>query len=137
MFVYDIAYFICKPDLKVCARFWFASGDANPNRDLQFHGDSDINQTYEGFIGLQEAYVGTGSKVLILMSGPGKIPRPLSFPTQEVYDPFAVVVNRFTNLFLLAGVANWRPSWSLRKWSFNPNIIAFWTDYTSRYFDQH
>lgn len=136
MFVYDFGYFICKPDLKVCGAFGFASGDANPNRDLQFHGDSDINQTYEGFIGLQEAYGGNRVKSAYLMSGQGKIPRPLSFPTQEVYDPFAVVVNRFTNLVFVGGSGNWRPSWSLRKWSFNPNVIAFWTDYTSRFFDQ-
>ena len=94
--IWDILF--ANLSVKVCAAFGFASGDANPNRDLQFHGDSDINQIYEGFIGLQEAYGGNRVKSAYLMSGQGKIPRPLSFPTQEVYDPYAVVVNRFTNL---------------------------------------
>ncbi len=136
MIVYDMGYFVCKPELKFCAGFGYASGDANPNRDLQFHGDSDINQTYEGFIALQEAYGGTRVKSAYLMSGQGKIPRPLSFPTQQVYDPYAVVVNRFTNLVFSGASANWRPSWSCRKWSFNPNVIAFWTDFSSRFFDE-
>ncbi len=136
MIVYDMGYYVCKPDVKVCAGFGYASGDANPNRDLTFHGDSDINQVYEGFIGLQEAYAGTRVKSAYLLSGQGKIPRPLSFPTQAVYDPYAVVVNRFTNLVFAGASGYWRPSWSCRKWSFNPNIIAFWTDYSSRFFNE-
>lgn len=136
MFVYDLGYFICKPEVKVCATVGFASGDRNPNRDLQFHGDSDINQTYEGFIGLQEAYAGNRVKSAYLLSGQGKIPRPLSFPTQDVYDPYAVVVNRFTNLVFVGGSGLYRPAWSCRKWSLNPNFIAFWTDYPTRFYDE-
>lgn len=136
MIVYDMGYNICRPDLKVCSGFGYASGDASPNRDLEFHGDSDINQTYEGFIGLQEAYSGTRIKSAYLLSGQGKIPRPLSFPSQQVFEPFAVVVNRFTNLLFSGASLYWRPSWSCRKWSFNPNVIAFWTDFSSRFFDE-
>ena len=95
MFVYDMAYLVCKPELKFCAGFGYASGDANPNKDEQFVGDSEVDGVYEGFIGLQEIYSGTRIKSAFLMSGSGKVPRPLSFPSQQTLDPFA------TNTFVL------------------------------------
>lgn len=135
MFVFDMGYTICKPDFKVCAGFGYASGDANPNRDEEFGGDSDQDQEYEGFIGLQEVYSGTRVKSAFLLSGSGKIPRPLTFPSKEVLDPFASTVSRFTNLVFVGTSSYWRPSWSIKKWSFNPNILAFWTDFESPFFD--
>ncbi|MBA3752023.1 hypothetical protein H0X06_04480 [Candidatus Dependentiae bacterium] len=135
MFVYDMGYFISKPDIKVCAAFGYASGDANPNKDEEFAGDSQIDGEYEGFIGLQETYSGTLVRSAFLLSGSGKIPRPLSFPSEEVSDPFATSVSRFTNLVYTGVSGYYRPSWSTRKWSFNVNLLGYWTDFSSPFFD--
>lgn len=135
MFVWDMGYFICKPDLKVCAGFGFASGDANPNKDEQFPGDSEVDGEYDGFIGLQEVYSGTRIKSALYLSGAGKIPRPLAFPSELVLDPVATTISRFTNLLYVGASSYWRPAWSVKKWSVNPNILAYWSDYTSPFFD--
>ena len=135
MFVYDMAYLVCKPELKFCAGFGYASGDANPNKDEQFVGDSEVDGVYEGFIGLQEIYSGTRIKSAFLMSGSGKVPRPLSFPSQQTLDPFATNTSRFTNLVFVGGSAYWKPTWSIKKWNFNPNVLAYWTDFSSPFFD--
>ncbi len=136
MFVYDMGYYVDKPDLKVCAGMGYASGDANPNKDEQIKGDSNVDGVFEGFIGLQEVYSGTRVKSAFLLSGSGRVPRPLTFPSEEVLDPFATPVSRFTNLVFVGASAYWRPSWSCRKWSFNPNILAYWTDFSSPFFDR-
>ncbi len=140
MFVYDMGYYIAKPDVKVCAGFGYASGDANPNKDEEFRGDSEIDGVYEGFISLQESYSGTRVKSAFLLSGSGKIFRPLSFPSQGeddqvIFDPFPTTVNRFTNLVFVGASAYWWPSWSCKKWRFNPNILAYWSDFSSPFFD--
>ena len=136
MLVYDMGYYICKPELKVCAGFGYASGDRNPNRDQRFTGDSDQAKTYEGFIGLQEIYSGTRVKSAFLLSGQGKIPRALTFPAPEVFDPFATVANRFTNVLFSGASVFWKPAWSCKKWTLNPNMVAFWSDFSTSFFDE-
>ncbi|MBA2307524.1 hypothetical protein H0W26_05310 [Candidatus Dependentiae bacterium] len=136
MFVYDMGYFVCKPDIKLCAAFGYASGDANPNKDEEFVGDSQVDGEYEGFIGLQESYSGTLVRSAFLLSGSGKVPRPLSFPSEEVLDPFATSVSRFTNLVYAGASAYYRPSWSRKKWSYNVNLLGYWTDFSSPFFDR-
>lgn len=135
MFVYDMGYYLCNRELKLCAGFGYASGDANPNKDEQFRGDSEVDGVYEGFIGLQEIYSGTRIKSAFLMSGSGKVPRPLSFPSLQTLDPFATTTSRFTNLVFVGGSAYWKPTWSIKKWNFNPNVLAYWTDFSSPFFD--
>lgn len=135
MFVYDMSYYICKPDLRVSAGFGYASGDANPNRDEEFRGDSEIDGEYEGFISLEEAYSGTRVRSAFLLSGAAKIPRPLSFPDPELFEPFPTNISRFTNLIFVGGGITWQPSWSCRKWSVNPNILAYWQDFPPRFFN--
>lgn len=139
MFVWDMGYFLCKPDLKICAGFGYASGDANPNKDEQFSGDSEVDGEYEGFIGIQEVYAGTRVKSALFLSGQGRIPRPLSFPSTSaedlILDPFATTVSRFTNVVYVGASSYWRPSWSVKKWSFNPNVLAYWNDFSSPFFD--
>lgn len=135
MFVWDMGYFICKPDLKICAGFGYASGDANPNKDEQYPGDSDVDGEYEGFIGLQEVYSGTRVKSALYLAGAGKIPRPLAFPSELTLDPVATTISRFSNLIYVGASTYWRPTWSVKKWSVNPNVLAYWSDYTSPFFD--
>lgn len=135
MFVFDMGYVVCKPDLKVCAGFGYASGGPNPNKDHIKRGDHIRNELYEGFIGLQEVYSGTRVKSAYLLSGQGRIPRPLAFPSDEVRNQFATVVSRFTNLVFAGSGCMYRPSWSIRKWSFNPNVLGFWNDFATPFFD--
>ncbi len=135
MFVFDMGYTVCKPDLKLCAGLGYASGDANPNRDEEFRGDNIQDEEYEGFLGLQEVYSGTRIRSAFLLSGSGRIPRPLSFPSEQVRNPFSSVVSRFTNILFVGGSAWYRPTWSTRKWNFNPNILAYWNDHSTPFFD--
>lgn len=138
MFVCDMSYIFIRPDFKVSATYGFASGGENPNRDLQEKGDSEYPFTdfYDGFISLQETYQGVRVKSAFLLGGNGKIPRLLSFPSEEVLDPFASPVSRFTNLVFGGAGFTWKPSWSCRKWSVNPNIIAFWQNIPTRFFNK-
>ncbi len=135
MMVFDMGYTICKPDLKVCAGMGYASGDANPNRDEQFAGDSVMDEEYEGFIGLQEVYSGTRIRSAFLLAGAGRIPRILTFPAEDAFNPFPTAVSRFTNLLYVGASAYYRPKWSTKKWSFNPNILAYWNDFPTPFFN--
>lgn len=136
MFVFDFGYYIKKPDLKVAAAFGFATGDKDPNRDLERIGDSQVDGDYEGFISLQETYSGTRVKSAFLLSGSGKVPRLLSFPSQDVGNPFAISVSRFTNIIFTGASAYYKPYWSEHKWSINPNFLAYWQEDPSRFFDR-
>lgn len=135
MFVFDMGYYIIKPDLKIAAAFGFASGDMDPNRDLEKIGDSQIDGDYEGFIGLQETYSGTRVKSAFLLSGPGRPPRLLSFPSRNVTNPFTTVINRFTNIIFTGGAINWQPKCA-HNWILNPNLLAYWQEDESRIFDE-
>jgi hypothetical protein len=135
MFVFDMGYLVCKPDLKVCAGLGYASGGPNPNKDHIKRGDHIRNEVYEGFIGLQEVYSGNRVKSAFLLSGQGRIPRPLAFPSEDVQHQFATVVSRFTNLVFVGSSCMYRPSWSVRKWNFNPNILAYWNDFATPFYD--
>ncbi len=135
MFVFDMGYLVCKPDLKVCAGLGYASGGPNPNKDHIKRGDHIRDEVYEGFIGLQEVYSGTRVKSAYLLSGQGRIPRPLAFPSEDVRNQFATVVSRFTNLVFVGTGCMYRPCWSTRKWSFNPNVLWFWNDFATPFHD--
>ena len=134
MFVFDMGYLVCKPELKVCAGFGYASGGPNPNKDHEKRGDHIKDEVYEGFIGLQTVYSGTRVKSAYLLSE-GRIPRPLAFPSENARHQFATLVSRFTNLVYVGGSTIYRPSWCVRKWSFNPNILAFWSDFATPFYD--
>ncbi len=134
MFVFDMGYVVCKPDLKVCAGFGYASGGRNPNKDHEKRGDHIKNEVYEGFIGLQTVYSGTRVKSAFLLNE-GRIPRPLAFPSESARNQFATTVSRFTNLVFVGGSSFYKPSWCIRKWSFNPNILAFWSDFATPFYD--
>lgn len=128
MFVMDIGYNICKPELKLCGTFGFASGDENPHKELHRAEDPQRHFTYKGFISLLEAYTGVRVRSAFLLSGSGRIPRFLSFPTDDVADPFPSSVTRFTNLlFTGTGIQIKLPK-TYRKWSLNPNALWYWQE---------
>ncbi len=136
MMVFDIAYWLHRPDARVAFTGGFASGDQNPNRDLDELGDSNIDGTYDGFIGLQEAYSGQLVRSAFLLGGQGRVPRVLSFPVQGVSDGLPSNVNRFTNL-IFTGAALWtEPKFCNKKWKINPNVLWYWSDEPTRAFDR-
>ncbi len=128
MFVFDIGYYLCNPMLKVNAAFGYASGGENPHKDLENILENRSEFTYEGFISLLELYSGTRVKSAFLLSGQGKVPRVLSFPTEEVVDPFPSMVARFTDLMFVGVGSQFKLPDSHNKWNINPNILAYWQE---------
>ena len=135
MFVFDMNYRIPELDLKLSSAVGFASGDRNPNRDEEFPGDSEFDDFYDGFIGLQESFSGKRVKSYVILSGVGRAPRPLAFPTPDTFEPFPTTISRFSNLLFTGAGVTWRPCWSCRKWDINPNVLAFWVDRPLRSFN--
>jgi hypothetical protein len=128
MFVMDVAYAICKPELKLCWTFGFASGDENPHKDLNQEGIRIQDFKYNGFISLLEAYTGVRVKSAFLLNGAGKVPRFLSFPSEDVVDPFPSSVARFTNLVFTGTGLQIKLPKTYRKWSINPNLLWYWQE---------
>jgi len=135
MFVLDFAYNIRWCNFKVAAAYGFASGDINPNRDLEELGDSQIDGDYDGFLGLQETYSGTRVKSAFLLSGPGAVPRIIGYSSESASNPGASLVSRFTNIIFTGTGCTWKPKWSAERWNLNPNILAYWQDVTPGIFD--
>jgi hypothetical protein len=129
MFVIDGALWIKNHDVRLSATAGIASGDDNPNEDT-------LDRNYKGFIGLQEIYSGKRVRSAFLMSGAGKIKRPLSMPTSaQSARRFSSIVSGFTNLIFAGTGVLWEPSDSTGKFSFNPNILVYWQDSPTRKFD--
>lgn len=125
--------------IQAAATFGFASGDENPNRDLNNLGDSQIDGDYKGFISLQETYSGKRVRSAFLMSGSGKIPRIASIPAdnEDLIDGsiYASQVSQFTNLGFV-GAALWiKTEIACHEWKFNPNILSYWQTYPSHIFN--
>ncbi|MFA6066568.1 MAG: hypothetical protein WC707_05310 [Candidatus Babeliaceae bacterium] len=137
MAIFDFSYWLSRPHAKIAFAVGYASGDEAPNKDLNKVHDCRVDGDYEGFISLQEVYNGTRVKSAFLLSGAGKIPRVLSFPSNDLKgDRFATTVTRFTNI-IFTGSALWL-KWTgfSRLWSVNPNALAYWQDNCTQFFDK-
>jgi hypothetical protein len=145
MMVADASYKI-KSNLKLTGTLGFASGDENPNKDLDELGESSVDGTYCGFIGLQEIYSGKRVRSLIVLNGTGKFPRILSYPVSNEFNPGVVafpvnnfptvVYSHFTNLAFF-GLGLWYETEDCyRKWEINPNILTYWQPTPPRIFDK-
>lgn len=132
MFVWDISYLAMDPCLTLSGSIGFASGDENPNADLVRPGEAEEDRIYKGFIGLMESYAGDKVKSAYLLGGAGKIPRILSFPSEEVQTSDVFSVTRFTNLVYGGLGADYKPILWKRKWKLNPNFLAYWQDNPTR-----
>lgn len=134
MFVFDMLYNLQAWSASIAAGMGYASGDENPHKLLGDHFDTETNFNYGGFISLQEVYSGKRLKSALLLGGPARIPRLLSFPTDQVNEQFASSVQRFTNITFLGGAFSIKlPMWSY-IWNVNSNMIAFWQPHASRLF---
>lgn len=129
--VWDAMYTFC-PGLKAAATAGVATGDINPNRDHNRRGDSQTDTTYGGFISVQEQYSGRLVNSAFVMSGAGKIPRILSFPSRDVDDPFPDRISQLTNL-IFVGAGGYL---EVGSWVINSNILSYWQENPTRIFKQ-
>lgn len=123
MLVADAAYWLYRKELKLAVSAGIASGDDNPNFDT-------IDGNYKGFIGLQELYSGKRVKSAFVLGGQGKLKRPLGTPTtSQAPTRYATNISRFTNLVFIGSGLTWQPALkNKKKFSMNPNILAYWED---------
>jgi len=135
MFVADIGMKI-KKNVKLTAMYGVATGDENPNRDLDDPNDAEVDGNYLGFIPIQSIY--SGKRVLsVFFLGSGKIARPLSVPpARQSRDRFASTDSGFTNLILAGFGADIKPKINcFPPVRFRPNIIFGWQQFPTRKFD--
>lgn len=136
MFVADAAYWFCD-NFKWAATVGWATGDEDPNVDLHDANDTDIDENFEGFIGLQEIY--TGKRVQsVFIIGPNRIPRPLSFPSNNVpeEDRFASNVTGFSNLIFVGTGVEYTTCACTKEFTIRPNLLAYWEDSKIRKFSK-
>ncbi len=127
MVIWDMLYTWC-PGLKVAATAGLATGDVNPNRDFNGFGDSQMDSVYSGFISIQEQYAGKRVQSAFLMSGAGRIPRILSFPSRRLGDAYPDKTSQFTNL-IFTGVGGYA---DVGAWHLNSNMISYWQEKPTR-----
>lgn len=135
MGVFDMAYTFCDGDAKVAFATGYASGDENPNKDLNSYGESDIDGEYKGFISLQELYSGKRVRSAFLLSGKGKIPRILSFPSENA-GGHPDQTSRFSNIAFVGSALWWTIEGADSSWDINPNILTYWQAHRSRIWDE-
>lgn len=137
MAVADASYWIYKRKARLAAGIGAASGDENPNINLDDPNASNPDNNYKGFVSLQELYTGERIQSAFFLGGAGRVPRPLSTPTRRI-DRLRVTPSRangFTNL-LFGGVAlHWFPTICDRNLVIRPNIMFFGQQHATRKFD--
>lgn len=132
MFVWDASYRL-RPNLKLAVTLGYATGDENPNGDLDTPNDSAEDGDYGGFISLQELYYGVRVRSSFMLSGKGSVPRILSIPlNRNVAGGIPSNVSRFTNLIYTGGAVWWDKETECQLFKINPNILFFWQQHPSR-----
>lgn len=138
MFVADAAYSLnTAKTFKIAATVGAASGDRDPNRDINNPNESQVDGDFKGFIALQELYSGYRVQSVFLLGGTGRAPRPLFIPTSfEVYDRLPTIVSGFTNLIFVGSAIHWYPKYAGRAYSIRPNVLAYWQQKPTNSFDR-
>lgn len=126
MALFDAGYWCCDRQLRFAVMTAIASGDKNPNGNVQ-------DDEYQGFVGLQELYSGGRVKSAFFLGGAGKPRRLLSVATDDqVADRFlkdAPAVGGFTNLRMIGASLLWTSTCPRKRpFKINPNIVSFWED---------
>jgi len=138
MFVGDAAYWFCDRTFRIAAGAGVASGDEDPNKDINNPNDSKVDGDYKGFIGLQEIYTGNDRlQSVFLLGGAGRIPRPLTTPSQasQVLVTLPTVVSGFTNIVYAGGSLLWTPKFESKPFKLRPNILFYWQQHATKKFD--
>lgn len=138
MFVSDAAYNInASKTFKIAVTAGVASGGRNPNQDINRPAESQVNQDFKGFIGLQELYSGYRVQSVFLLGGTGRAPRPLFIPTtSQVFDRLFTIVSGFTNLAFVGSGLHWYPKYDNRSFNIRPNVLAYWQQKPTNAFDR-
>ena len=135
MIVTDFSYHVSK-DVYFSGIFALATGDENPNKDLEDPNSSNVDGDFKGFLGLQEIYSGYRVKSAFLLGGAGRAPRPLSPALSG--DVLAILpssINGFTNLVFIGASADWEPTSYNLHGHLKPNILGYWQQHKSKKFD--
>jgi hypothetical protein len=136
MGVMDFGLRVINDDFKVVGTAGYASGDQNPNRNLDAPFDAQVDGSYDGFFGYQEIYSGKLVKSVFVI-GSQRVPRPLTYPSQAIpaAERFAESSTGFSNIMLVGGGLQWLPKKSSCKLQIKPNALAYWTAIANRKFD--
>jgi len=120
MFVADGNYFLYKKEFQVATTLGYASGGLDPH-------STTMDSLYDGFIGLQEVYMGKRVKSVFLLGTVGKVKRPGSEPIEDNSPrDFSISTSGFTNLLFWGGGFTWKPNTTCRIFSINPNVFVYW-----------
>jgi hypothetical protein len=131
MWVMDAATYVFQKEVKLAMTAGIASGDEDPNF-------IEKDGVYGGFIPLQSVYAGKRVRSAFILGSAGKLRRPLAEPEEQdpnEVDDFAALTSDFTNLAFIGGGLTWAPREACRKWSLNPNVIAYWRQDSDKKFD--
>ena len=134
MFVSDLGYRFSK-DLRFAVEVGYATGDANPNRDIYALGESNKDGDYRGFISLQEVYQGTLVKSAFLLNGSAKVPRVSNFGSSSVSDSTANTISRFNNIVYVGPSTEVKGTFYNMPWTIMPNIISYWQEFPLKLFN--
>ncbi|MEX2438041.1 MAG: hypothetical protein WD449_02190, partial [Candidatus Babeliales bacterium] len=135
MFVTDAGYWYCPGEFMVAGTVGIATGDENPNRNVDDLADAEVDDDYKGFIGLQEIYAGRLVESAFVL-GARKLPRPLSVSNETARsNRFADSVSQFTNLVYGGVGLHWKPVNSKRKLYIRPSVLFFGQEHATKKFD--
>lgn len=136
MVVADAAYWLYRREFKIAATVGAASGDKNPNQNIDDPNSVQFDGDFKGFIGLQELYSGSRVQSAFFLGGAGRIPRPLAIPLEgEGLDELPTTISGFTNLIFVGGALHWYPRFCGRGWAIRPNVLAYWQEHATNRFD--
>lgn len=135
MFVTDLGYRFA-PNWRFAVEVGYATGDENPNRDIQGLGDSNKDGTYRGFISLQEVYQGSLVKSAFLLNGSAKVPRVSNFASLNLTDPTANLITRFNNIIYVGPSVEMKGMFFQMPWTVMPNVISYWQEFPLKIFDR-
>ncbi|MBT4856260.1 hypothetical protein HOM50_04385 [bacterium] len=136
MAITDFGWTVCNENIKLVGTLAYASGDQDPNKNLVDPLDSREDNTYNGFVGLQEVYAGKQVQSVFVI-GSHRISRPLSTPSEGVpqIERFASTTSGFTNLMIAGFGVHWMPQTCTTRFNMRPNLIAYWNATASNKFD--
>lgn len=123
MAVFDMGFYLRKPDYKLCIGAGYASGDDSPAQVIQ-PGQKRID--YNGFISLQDEYTGGRLKSAFLLAGAGNIPRAYEIPRDQSLDLLPTAIDYFTNIIYTGANLIINLPESRHKWKMIPNFFSFW-----------
>ncbi len=137
MIVFDGGYWFREHTMRVAVGGGVASGDENPNFDLDDPNNSKVDGDFKGFIGLQEIYTGNRIQSVFLLGGAGRIPRILSKPRgRNVINKFPSRTSGFTNLIFVGASYYWTETICGHFMEIRPNVFSFWQYRATKAFDR-